>query len=294
MNPNSNARAARLPAIFRERLRTDETFRRTNQALAARRLHTVCRSARCPNRHECWNQGTATVMILGDICTRDCKYCAVASGRLAPPDPGEPERVAALVDDLSLRYLVVTSVTRDDLDDGGAGQFASTVEAVRRQAPEVPVEVLVPDFGGKQSAVETALKSAPAVWAHNLETVRRLQPLVRPRASYVRSLAVLRQAREMDPDRPIKSGLMLGLGETHAEVIEALDDLRAAGCDLLTLGQYLAPTRQHWPIARFWTEEEFAMLADEARRRDFRAVAAGPRVRSSYKAGQLYRLWQAG
>jgi len=254
-------------------------------------LHTVCQEARCPNIAECFGRGTATFMILGDTCTRDCRFCAIKHGRPAPPDPGEAERVAEAAVRLGLRHVVVTSVTRDDLPDGGAGQFAATVWAVRRRLPGATVEVLIPDFGGSCAALETVLAAAPDVLNHNLETVPRLYRRVRPGADYHRSLGVLAWARTCTPQMVTKSGLMLGLGETVEEVLEVMYDLRRAGCDVLTLGQYLQPAEEQLEVVRYVPPHEFAAYEDKGLEMGFRAVAAGPLVRSSYRAA---KLMQAG
>ncbi len=259
------------------------------RALADLGLGTVCRAARCPNRGRCWGRGTATFLILGDRCTRRCPFCAVTSGDPLPPDPEEPERVAAAAVRLGLRHVVITSVTRDDLPDGGAAHFAATVEAVRRRCPGATVEVLVPDFGGAPGALEAVLAAGPHVLAHNVETVPRLYPSVRPGASYERSLALLARARRAGGRLVTKSGLMLGLGEREEEVRRLLRDLRAAGCDVVTLGQYLQPSPQHLPVAEYVPPARFAAFRRLALSLGFRAALAGPLVRSSYHAGDLYR-----
>lgn len=257
---------------------------RTLQTL---RLHTVCQSARCPNRLECWESATATFMILGAVCTRACRFCAVTPGLPAPPDPDEPARLAEAAVRMELRHVVITSVTRDDLPDGGAGHFAACIQAVRRRLPPATIEVLVPDFLGAADAIQTVARAGPDVFNHNLETVDRLQPEVRPQAGYQRTLAVLRTAAAFFPRPLVKSGLMLGLGETEAELKAALHDLLAAGCDLLTLGQYLAPDRTHWPVARQVPPEEFDRVKAWALAAGFKGVAAAPLVRSSFQAARL-------
>ncbi|MCA1808171.1 MAG: lipoyl synthase [Kiritimatiellia bacterium] len=276
----------RLPPWIRVRAPADGfKLDAVHRTLRATGLPTVCESAHCPNRAECFARGTATVMILGEICTRDCRFCAVTHGTPQPPAPDEPERVAELARRLKLRYVVVTSVTRDDLPDGGAGVFA----AVIRQLKSIPVqvEVLTPDFQGHEPSIATVIQAEPDVFNHNLETVRRLQALIRPQADYQRSLEVLRMASRMDSRVTIKSGLMLGLGETDAELREALRDLRAQGCMALTLGQYLAPSRNHHPVERFVPPAEFDAWRQTALEMGFAAVAAGPLVRSSYRADEL-------
>ena len=275
------------PAWLRKPLvHGDSAVRRT---VRGRRLHTVCEEARCPNRHECWGRGrTATFMVLGDRCTRNCRFCNVAPGRPAAPDPGEPGQVAEAVAALGVNYAVVTMVTRDDLADGGAGILAETVRAIRRRNPGCRVEVLPSDFGGEAAAIATLVAAAPDVYGHHLETVRRLTPVARSGSTYDRSLDVLRRVRALRPGMVTKSALMLGLGETFAEVCEALDDLRAAGVDVLAVGQYLQPTRAHLPVRRYWTPDEFAALRAEALRRGFAHCEAGPWVRSSYRADAMY------
>lgn len=251
------------------------------------RLHTICESARCPNIGVCWERRTATFLVLGDTCTRDCAFCAVAKGRPAPLDPGEPERVAAAVVALGLDYAVVTSVTRDDLPDGGAGPFAAVLRAIRAASPRTRIEALIPDFGGDRAALAALLAAAPEVLNHNLETVESLYPAIgRPRANYRRSLGVLAAAKSLGA--LTKSGLMIGLGESEADVLAAFADLRRAGCDLLTVGQYLQPTAAHPPVARYYAPEEFEAFAAAARRAGFREVVSGPLVRSSFEAGRLY------
>ncbi len=254
-------------------------------------LHTICQSARCPNIGACWERRTATFLILGDTCTRDCGFCAVAKGAPLPPDPGEPDRVAAAVASLGLAYAVVTSVTRDDLPDGGAEAFAAVLRAIRAKSPETRIEALIPDFGGDTAALDKVLAVRPEVLNHNLETTESLYPAIRrPRENYRRSLGVLRAAKARGA--LTKSGLMIGLGESEAAILQTFADLRAAGCDLLTVGQYLQPSPAHAPVARYYTPEEFEALAAAARRSGFREVVSGPLVRSSYEAGRLYEAVQ--
>jgi len=250
-------------------------------------LHTICESARCPNIGECWERRTATFLILGDVCTRNCGFCAVAKGTPLPPDPGEPARVAEAAVRLGLRYAVITSVTRDDLADGGAAHFAAVIRAVREARPGTRVEALIPDFGGDGAALGAVLDASPDVLNHNLETTESLYPAIRrPRANYGRSLGVLAAAKARGART--KSGLMIGLGESEPDILRTFADLRRAGCDLLTVGQYLQPTAAHPPVARYYTPEEFEALAEEARRAGVREVVAGPLVRSSYEAGRLF------
>ncbi|MGH9790709.1 MAG: lipoyl synthase [Candidatus Acidiferrales bacterium] len=248
-------------------------------------LHTVCESARCPNMGECWEHRTATFMILGNICTRACGFCSVPSGRpLGPPDEDEPQRVGEAVARMGLRYAVVTSVNRDDQPDGGAAIFAETIREIRRRVPGCKVEVLIPDFRGVWSALQTVMAARPDVLNHNTETVPRLYRRVRKGAEYTRSLELLRRAKQFAPEIPTKTGMMLGLGETRAEVLTAMQDLVAQGTDILTLGQYLQPTRQHLPIVRYVRPDEFAEYKLLGERMGFRHVESGPLVRSSYHA----------
>jgi lipoic acid synthetase len=248
-------------------------------------LHTVCESARCPNMGECWEHRTATFMILGNICTRACGFCAVPSGRpVGPPEEDEPERVAEAVAKMGLRYAVVTSVNRDDEPDGGAAIFSRTIAEIRRRVPDCRVEVLIPDFRGVWPALETVLKARPDVLNHNVETVPRLYRQVRKGAIYERSLELLRRAKEFAPEIPAKTGMMLGLGESRDEVLSAMADLAAQGTDILTLGQYLQPTREHLPIVRYVHPDEFAEYKQLGEQMGFKHVEAGPLVRSSYHA----------
>jgi lipoyl synthase len=248
-------------------------------------MHTVCESARCPNMGECWEHGTATFMILGNICTRACGFCAVPSGKpLGPPEEDEPERVAEAAARMGLRYAVVTSVNRDDQPDGGAAIFARTIEEIRRRVPGCKVEVLIPDFRGVWSALETVIAARPDVLNHNIETVPRLYRRVRKGAVYERSLELLRRARELAPSTPAKTGMMLGLGETSREVLDAMREIAAQGAHILTLGQYLQPTPEHLPIERYVHPDEFAALEVFAREAGITHVVAGPLVRSSYHA----------
>ena len=255
-------------------------------------LNTVCQEARCPNIGECFNRGTATFMILGDTCTRACGFCAVASGRPAPLDWGEPARLARTVERLGLNYAVITSVNRDDAPDGGAAIFAACIRAVRRLRPECSVEVLIPDLMGDWRALQTVLDAQPTVLNHNIETVERLYPRARHQARYERSLELLRRAAQHRPRIPTKSGFMLGLGERREEVSQLLRDLRAANCELLTVGQYLRPSAKHLPVERYVPPEEFEQLRKEALALGFAHVESGPMVRSSYHAEQQARAAQ--
>ena len=257
--------------------------------LREKALNTVCEEARCPNLGECFSRGTATFMLLGDRCTRRCSYCSVATAKPLPPDHAEPERVAEAAVRLGLRYVVLTSVNRDDLDDGGAAHFAATVEALRRALPQAGVEVLTPDFKGDRRALATVLEAAPTVFNHNIETVPRLFERVRPQGRYRLSLEVLAAARELRPDVPTKSGLMVGLGERDEEIRGVLRDLREHGVQIVTLGQYLRPTRRHEPVDRYVRPEAFEALAAEARALGFPTVYAGVFVRSSYNAFEVFQ-----
>ena len=277
------------PPWLTRRLPTGPGYENLRTLLRASRLHTVCQQARCPNIWECFAQGTATFLILGSHCTRSCRFCAVGRGPTDPPDPEEPARVAEAAETMGLTYVVVTSVTRDDLPDGGAQHFARTIRELRMRLPGALVEVLVPDFCGNPDALRTVLGAQPDVLNHNLETVLRLYPVVRPQADYGRSLALLGHAKRCDPSLPTKSGLMLGLGETIGEVEEALRDLVGVGCTMLTLGQYLQPTPGHLPVARFLSPEEFTTWRRKAMDMGFSQVASGPFVRSSYHARELYQ-----
>jgi lipoic acid synthetase len=259
---------------------------RVERLLDRLELETVCQRADCPNIGECFSAGTSTFMILGAVCTRRCRYCAVGKGAPAPVDPGEPERVARAVQTLQLRHAVITSVTRDDLPDGGAEHFVRVIEAVRSLCPGVSVEVLVPDFAGDPAALRNVCRARPSVFNHNMETVRRLFPVIRPRADYDRSLTILRRAA--DEGLSVKSGIMLGLGETEEEIAATLADVRDTGCRSVTLGQYLAPGPAHQPVARYIPPEEFARWAEQARSLGFSGIASGPLVRSSYHARELY------
>jgi lipoic acid synthetase len=276
-----------LPEWLRAKTPKRPELEKLGRELAGRGLHTVCQSARCPNVGECFGQGTATFMILGDCCTRNCGFCAVGHGCPAPPDPEEPRRVAEAAQLLGLHYVVVTSVTRDDLPDGGAGHFARTIQAIRELLPGSRVEVLIPDFGGDESALQVVMEAAPEVLNHNVETTPRLYATVRPQADYRRSLELLRRAGQMRPESLTKSGFMLGLGETSEEVEALLRDLRAAGVGAVTIGQYLQPTREHLPVVEYVPPAVFEAYANTARRLGFDYVMSGPLVRSSYHAGEL-------
>lgn len=276
----------RHPEWLKVRAPGGEGYASTKQVVQSLDLHTVCEEAHCPNLGECWGHRTATFMLLGDVCTRNCGYCAVAHGRPVTVDPHEPERVAEGVERLGLRHVVVTSVDRDDLADGGAGHFAATARAIKRRRPECTVEVLTPDFKGNMAALATVVDSPIDVFNHNTETVPRLYKVARPGGRYDRCLSLLDHAKRQRPTLLTKTGLMLGLGEEIDEVRTVLGDLRAVGCDILTLGQYLQPTRSHLPIVRYLTPAEFDELGGYARELGFRHVESAPLVRSSYHAWQ--------
>ncbi len=274
----------RRPPWLTVRMPVGGKYQELDGLMRGQRLHTVCEEARCPNIGECWSFGTATFMILGDICTRACAFCAVRSGRPEGLDTEEPGRVAAAVAEMGIRHAVITSVDRDDLPDGGAGIFAATIRAVHQAVPTCAVEVLTPDFQGVRSSIETVLEARPEVFNHNIETVPRLFPRVRPKSLYRRSLGVLRTAAELAPASSAKSGLMVGLGESMDEVKEVLRDLREHGVRLVTIGQYLRPSLKHIRCERFWRPEEFAELREYGDRLGFDHVESGPLVRSSYHA----------
>jgi len=270
------------------RLPTAGTFARTRSLLGELKLHTVCESAKCPNHWECWSRGTATFMIAGDRCTRACKFCAVNTARPLPLEADEPQRVAEAARRMQLRHVVITAVSRDDLPDGGAEHFRKTIEAVRRLNPQIVIEVLTPDFQDQDALIDCVLSANPHIFNHNLETVRRLTPSVRHRATYDRSLNVLRKVKSRRGETIYtKSGMMLGLGEEETEVLVAMQDLRAVGCDILTLGQYLQPTLELLPVQEFVTPEKFRQLGERGREMGFIHVASGPLVRSSYHADEF-------
>ena len=278
----------RLPDWLRMPLPTTNTFARTRTLLDELKLHTVCESAKCTNHWECWSKGTATFMIAGDRCTRACGFCAVSTAKPLPLEADEPMRVAEATRRMKLRHVVITGVARDDLADGGAGHFSETIEAVRRLNPGIVIEVLVPDFNDNEAAIDLVLAARPKIYNHNLETVRRLTPEVRHRATYDRSLKVLAVVKARGAAGVYtKSGLMLGLGETLEEVVEAMEDLRRAKCDLLTLGQYLQPTLKHLPVKEFIAPEQFTAYGNVARELGFIHVSSGALVRSSYHADEF-------
>ncbi len=277
------------PRWLRRRLPTGPEYERIRSLIKEQCLATVCQEAMCPNQFECFGKGTATFMILGDRCSRNCRFCAVGHGPQGPPDPEEPGRVAEAVRSMGFSYCVLTSVTRDDLADGGAKHFAATIRAIRTENPQILIEVLIPDFQGDTEALATVLAAGPEVLNHNLETVARLYPTVRPEASYGRSLELLRESKAIAPGVVTKCGIMVGLGETAEELTGLFTDLRQTGCDILTIGQYLQPSRGHLEVVSFLPPEAFVTLEQQALTLGFGAVAAAPFVRSSYQAEPLYR-----
>ena len=283
------------PSWLRVRAPSGHDYEEVSRLVESARLHTVCRSAHCPNIGECWGARTATFMILGNICTRNCRFCAVGHGVPEPADQDEPRRVAEAVSRLGLKHAVITSVTRDDLPDGGAGVFAETIRLIHQNVPGCSVEVLIPDFRGDWTALNIVIRAEPEVINHNIETVERLYPVIRPQAAYARSLELLRRVAEAAPVRRpgteqrsprTKSGLMVGVGETWDEILQTMRDLRQVGCRILTIGQYLAPSSEHAPIARYYAPEEFALLGRTGMEMGFEHVESGPLVRSSYHAAE--------
>ena len=272
------------PSWIRIRWSRNATYDRMEELLHANGIHTVCREARCPNTMECWSRGTATFLILGNVCTRNCHFCSVKKGSPVPPDESEPVRVAKTVQAMGLRHAVITSVTRDDLSDGGAACFAETIRMISTHVPQCTVEVLIPDFMGREKDLSEVLTAGPDVLAHNVETIPRLYKKIRPQADYQRSLDLLSQAKKDHPGVKVKSSIMLGLGESGDEIRAVMADLRKAGCDILTLGQYLSPTRNHFPVMRYWTPNEFITLKKIAFSLGFSWVESGPLVRSSYRS----------
>ncbi|MCK4619322.1 MAG: lipoyl synthase [Desulfobacterales bacterium] len=278
----------RKPDWLKRNLPSGPTYERVRKLLSKSRLHTVCQEAKCPNMWECFSRHTSTFLIMGPNCTRNCSFCAVEQCPLRPPDPEEPARVAEAAREMNLKYVVITSVTRDDLPDGGAGHFANTVRQVKNRIPDALIEILIPDFLGDERALNIVMESSPDVLNHNIETVSRLYPSVRPEADYGRSIAVLRQAKKINTSVFTKSGLMLGLGELPGEVEKTMKDLVEAGCNMLTLGQYLQPSKKHIEVDRFVSPEEFDDWRNTALEIGFSEVASGPFVRSSYHAKELY------
>lgn len=277
----------RKPEWLKIKLNTNDSYKGLKKLMREKRLHTVCEEAKCPNIHECWaERKTATFMILGAVCTRACRFCAVKTGLPNELDWDEPERVGESVQVMGLKHVVITAVARDDLRDGGAAVFAETVRQVRKMNPGTSIEVLPSDMGGKEENVKTLIDASPDIFNHNIETVRSLTPRVRARATYDRTLGVLKKAKELNPRIPTKSSLMLGLGETKEEVLQVMDDLREADVDIMTIGQYLQPSKSHLKIKKYWTPEEFAELKEIALSKGFKHCEAGPLVRSSYHADE--------
>ena len=282
---------AQKPPWIKVRLPSNPVFFSTKALISDLRLHTVCESAQCPNRWECWSQGTATFMIAGDRCTRACGFCAVTTAKPFALEEDEPQRVAEAVMRMKLKHVVITAVARDDLKDGGANHFARVITAIQKMDSAIIIEVLVPDFHADDSCIQTVLDAGPDIYNHNMETVERLTPVVRSRAKYRTSLQVLRRAKELSSrGRGIvaKSGIMLGLGETEPEIFQTMDDLREVGCQVLTMGQYLRPTPTHLPVVEFVTPEQFDLYGEIARKKGFEHVASGPLVRSSYHAADFH------
>ncbi len=288
------ASAGKKPPWLRVRLALGGTSEHVRQTVRGYGLETVCEQALCPNQGECWGRGTATVLILGGVCTRHCGFCAVETGSPLTPDPGEPARLALAAVALKWKHVVITSVTRDDLADGGASQFAACVAAMRERAPGSTVELLIPDFQGSLEALSVVMRSCPDILGHNLETVPRLYRQVRPKADFDRSLELLRRAKERQPHGLTKSGIMVGLGETRDELLQTMERLRGVDCDILTLGQYLSPTRHHLAVMRYYPPEDFDSLHEAGLRLGFRWVEARPLVRSSYHADEQTQLLHHG
>ena len=273
------------PDWLKVKITVNNDFRDLQKIIKDHHLHTVCQSARCPNQSDCWQRRTATLMILGDTCTRNCRFCAVKSGKPQPVDLNEPQKIGRAVKLMGLKYAVITSVTRDDLPDGGAAVWAETIREIRRQNPNTKIEVLIPDFRGDINALETVLSATPDVLGHNLETIRVLYPIARPQADYAQSLRVIYESKKRGA--VTKTGIMVGLGETAEQVSELMQDVLNAGCDILTIGQYLQPTKDHLPVVRYITPEEFKTYQDTGLSLGFRAVFSGPLVRSSFHAAEI-------
>lgn len=282
----------RKPEWLKIKLTTGENYAELKHMMRNKTLHTVCEEARCPNIYECWANRTATFMILGDICTRACRFCAVKTGMPTELDLQEPERVAEAAEQMGLRHCVVTSVARDDLKDGGASIFAETIKAIRRRVPLCSVEVLIPDFLGDEDSLRIVMDAKPDILNHNIETVERLSDRVRAKAKYRRSLELLKRAKQMKPEIPTKSSIMLGVGEEWDEILQTMDDLRAVDCDIMTIGQYLQPTKQHLDVVKYYPPEQFATLKEEGMSRGFSHVESGPLVRSSYHAHEQVKSAQ--
>lgn len=296
INPQSQPSApagepmAGKPAWLKVKAPTSREYRQLVQLMRGQKLNTVCEEASCPNIGECWKHGSATFMILGRVCTRSCAFCDVETGRPDPLDPNEPESLAETVEAMGLKHAVITSVDRDDLEDGGAAHYSATIRAVKKRSPEVTIEVLTPDFQRKpDSCLDTVIAAGPDIFNHNLETVPRLYRSVRPGARYFTSLRLLQRAKELDPAVVTKSGIMVGLGEERDEVLQVLDDLREADIDILTIGQYLRPSAKHHPVMKYWPPEAFDELKYLAEKKGFGIVASGPLVRSSFHAEDVFK-----
>ena len=287
INPANERETLRKPEWLKIKLNTNDEYKQLKKLMREKNLHTVCEEARCPNIHECWGERrTATMMILGSVCTRACRFCAVKTGLPNELDLAEPERVAESVQIMNLKHVVITMVARDDLKDGGANVLAETVRAIRRKSPQTSVEVLPSDLGGVEENLITLMDAKPDILNHNIETVRRLTPRVRARATYDRSLSFLKQAKELQPDIPTKSSLMIGLGEEWDEILDVMDDLRRNHVDIMTIGQYLQPTKKHLPVKKYYSPLEFGKLRKIAMSKGFKHCEAGPLVRSSYHADE--------
>lgn len=287
LDTGSAPSAGRLPEWLRRNILVNDDSRQVRSILKEQRLNTICESGRCPNKGECWAAGTATFMLMGSVCTRTCQFCAVNKGRPEALDASEPGRVVEAARQMNLKHVVLTSVNRDELPDQGSSHFATTVNLLKQEIKGIEVEILTPDFQGRRDCIATVLESRPAVFNHNVETVPRLYKRVRPGSKYKRSLEVLQAAKELAPEIPTKSGLMLGLGESREEVVEVMQDLHDHGCDILTLGQYMQPTRDNLPVHRYVTPSEFEELAFIAEGIGFKKVHSGPLVRSSYHASEV-------
>jgi len=278
----------RLPAWFKQEIPDTLSLRERTSFFRGLNLNTVCESAHCPNISDCFKRQTATFMILGNVCTRKCRFCAVEKGEPLPVDSSEPENIVSAVRQLGLKYVVITAVTRDDLSDGGAGQFVLTVSKLREAFPEIKIELLIPDFQGKKEDLEKVTKCRPDVSGHNLETVARLYDVVRPQADYLRSLDLLSQIKRTNNSILTKSGIMVGLGEKREEIIKTMQDLRKVNCDILTIGQYLAPSSEHLPVVRFLSQKEFSDLGNLALTMGFKQACCAPKVRSSYHSEEVF------
>lgn len=290
---NNQKKYQRKPDWLKINLKTNENYKEIKKMMRGKTLHTVCEEAKCPNIFECWANRTATFMILGDICTRACRFCAVKTGLPTELDWAEPERVAEATAQMGLQHAVVTSVARDDLRDGGAAIFAATIKAIRKRNPLTSVEVLIPDFQGNREALQTVMDAKPDILNHNIETVARLSDKVRSKAKYPRTLELLARAKQMKPSIPTKSSIMIGLGETWEEILQTMDDLRAHDVNILTVGQYLQPSLKHLTVEKYYTPDEFAALKEEGMKRGFSHVESGPLVRSSYMAHEQVKQAEA-